>query len=100
MFEVPKPVKLSQLRLGVEKPDVRFWQKPLLKWSTEFSLRDFDFSDPFIAKSSTPGYFGSALADKPMRPGGRYYLEFRVYIKDSSKQVKVGVSKGRNMNGT
>jgi hypothetical protein len=67
---------LDKYTLGTEQPDVRFWRKPLMRWSHINSDRSFNIpeSGSFTAEPTGPDYFDSAIADKPMNPGGRYYF--------------------------
>lgn len=82
----------------MERPDIRHWEQPVLRWDKERSHHSVRVSeDGFEARvdQSQVEYFSSAIADKPFKPGKRYFFEIVVKPQaglNLSLQVKVGIT--------
>lgn len=82
----------------MEKPNIQFWKKPLLKWTNRFSQNSYQIKEPcFEASAKLGGYFASALAEPAMEVGKQYYFEVTITGRNAgeSYEVKLGVSQGR-----
>lgn len=81
----------------MEKPDIRNWEKPVLRWSQERSHRCFAFKENGFEAHITGNsqYFSGAVVDFAFKQGKRYFFELRLKREeayDPSMEIKVGLT--------